>query len=119
MAHNMDEIECWKNVIAELVVKAPTKTVKECIRTYDPALPTRQNKNSLKSVNKNIIQETLLYLCRGKKTTGNKDELIDKLCLKIKNYFPDICQICNTKYIFKIEDPESLIRHAISTYLKK
>ena len=108
MANQNDDIECWRNVIAELVVKAPTKTVKECIRKYDPALPSRQNKKALKSIKKDIIQESLTYLSKGKKPTGNKNDLIDKLCLKIKNYFPDICQICNMEYTYKISDPEFL-----------
>ena len=58
----------------------------------------------MKSLNKDTIINTLEFLSRQKIENANKDELIQKLCLKIQNYFPDICQICSSSYTFKLHD---------------
>ena len=103
------EIDTWKRVIAELVHDAPTDQIKECLRTYDPEIPTQQNVKSLRRMhNRDVIHDSLSYLCKGTQFTNKKDELIDKLCLKIKTFFPDVCQICDKKYMFKLIDNELL-----------
>lgn len=102
------DIESWKRVIAELVLNAPNSNIKDCLRSYDPALPTERNIKALKAFRKDSISETLQFLSNGRSINGNKNTLIDRLCLKIKNYFPDICQICNSSYSFKIGDHEFL-----------
>ena len=100
---NPEEVENWKRIIAELVENAPNNTIRECLRSYNPELATQQNSKSLKALRKDTIHESLSYLCKGAQFSNNKNDLIDKLCLRIKNFFPDICQICKSKYVYKIE----------------
>ena len=103
-----DEIESWKRIIAELSQKAPTDTIKECIQKYDPAIPTNENKKLLKVFCKGVILDTLHFLSCKPVKDSIKSNLIEMLCLKIKNYFPDVCQICSNSYCFKFGDTEFL-----------
>jgi len=99
------DIETWKRAIAEISLVAPNLQIKNCINTYDPEKSTKENCKVLNSKwNKPVIMETVEFLSRQKVEKETKDDLVQKLCLKIKNYFPDICQICNTSYSFKFQD---------------
>ena len=97
-------VETWKRVLAELVEKAQNDSIRNCLRLYDPEKPSEDNIKALKSCRKGPIIETLNFLAKTKIEDLKKDEAIDKLCLKIKNYFPDICQICDQSYTVKFDD---------------
>ena len=97
-------VETWKRVLAELVEKAQNDSIRNCLRLYDPEKPSKDNIKALKSCRKGTIIETLNFLAKTKIEDLKKDEAIDKLCLKIKNYFPDICQICDQSYTVKFDD---------------
>ena len=99
-----ETVESWKRIIAELALKAPNDIIKGCIKTYDPEKPTQQNVKSLKACRKDTIKQTLKFLSKVTAKDSKKEDMIDKLCLKIKNFFPDTCQICNLSYSFKLED---------------
>ena len=76
---------------------------------YDPALRTASNIKKLnKSHLKNTILETLSFLSNKTIQEHNKNRLIDMLCLKIKNFFPDVCQLCNEHCSVKIGDKNFL-----------
>ena len=99
------DIETWQRVIAELALDAPNLQIKNCIKTYDPEKSTKENCKVLSNkLNKPVITETLEFLSRQAVKKENKDDLVQKLCLEIKNFFPDICQICNVSYTFKFQD---------------
>ena len=53
------------------------------------------------------IIETLNFLMTPTSSISDKvtkDNAIHLLCLKIKNFFPDICQICKESYTFNLND---------------
>ena len=58
----------------------------------------------MKSCRKDSIIETLNFLSKALNEGINKDDAIDKLCMKIQNFFPDFCQVCEQSYIVKYED---------------
>jgi len=101
---SLDVIDSWKTSLAELAEQAPNNKIRDCIRTYDPEKPTIQNVKALKACLKDTIMETLMFLSKIPIANNiNKDEAVSKLCLKIKNFFQDICQICNESYTIKLD----------------
>ena len=99
-----ETVEVWKRIIAELALKAPNDIIKGCIKTYDPEKPTQQNIKLLKACRKDTITQTLEFLSKSSVADSKKEDMIDKLCLKIKNFFPETCQICDISYSVKLED---------------
>ena len=68
--------------------------IRNCIKAYDPEKPTKQNTKTLKNYKTGIITNTLEFLSKQTvEEDTNKEDIIQKLCLKIQYYFPDICQI--------------------------
>ena len=100
----VEVVESWKRALAELIEIALNDKIRDCIRLYNPEKPSKDNKKALKACRKDSIIETLNFLSKATNEDMNKDIAIDKLCLKIKNFFPDICQICDQSYIVKYED---------------
>ena len=100
----VEVVESWKRALAELIEIALNDKIRDCIRLYNPEKPSKDNKKALKACRKDSIIETLNFLSKATNKDMNKDIAIDKLCLKIKNFFPDICQICDQSYIVKYED---------------
>ena len=100
------DVETWKRILAELSLESPSEDIRNCVKAYDPEKPTKQNAKTLKSYKKGTIINTLEFL--SKQPIGdadiNEEDIIQKFCLKIQNYFPDICQICNSSYTFKFHD---------------
>ena len=88
--NNDSQIEIWKSIIAELCVKAPGSAVKECLRIYDPSKPTAQIKTMLKKCSKEQLQYTLRFLKGTLTEKRTKDEIIDRIILRVKNLFPDV-----------------------------
>ena len=104
-----DDIETWKRIVAELSLRAPNQQIKSCIQTYDPENPTKTNiKTISKSFKKDTIIDTLDFLSKQKPEDANKENLVQKLCVKIQNYFPDTCQICSSSYTFGFDDKSFL-----------
>lgn len=99
------EVESWKNVIAELCAQAPDTIVRDCLRLYDP----EKDSNTLRKIFKKCLKDSLLltlqFLGRTVPDNTKKDELIDLLLLRVKNFFPEICLICNEEYAVKLDDP--------------
>ena len=97
----------WERIVAELCTKAEDKTVKECLRNYDPTKLSKVLKQVFKRCSKDSLLKTVNFL-------GNypdcikKDDLIDLLILRVKNFFPDICNICHQEYCIKIDDEHFL-----------
>ena len=100
----VNDLHQWRVIIAELAGKAPSTVIRDCIRAYNPENPTKQNAKALKAFPKDVINATLKFLSRRNSINANKNDLINMLCLKIKNFFPDICQVCHNSYTFKIDD---------------
>ena len=90
-------------VLILLVEIAHNDKIRDCIRLYDTEKPTKDNKKSLKSCRKDSIIETLNFLSKALNEGINKDDAIDKLCMKIQNFFPDFCQVCEQSYIVKMK----------------
>ena len=104
---SLDVINSWKQSLVELAEHASNDTIRDCIRTYNPEKPTKQNVKALKTCLKDTIMETLMFLSKTSSvdtTIKNKDEAVNKLCLKIKNFFQDKCQICDETYTIKLDD---------------
>ena len=99
------DVEIWKKILAELALESPNEDIRNCVKAYDPEKPTKQNAKALKICKKTTIINTLEFLSKQSiDADTNKEDIIQKLCLKIQNYFPDICQICNSSYTFKFHD---------------
>ena len=104
-----ENIERWQNIIAELCTNASDQTVKECLRKYDSSKTTKELTNIFKKCLKPSILSTLNFL--GLHPDGNetnKDELVNVLIQRVKNFFPDLCSICENEYCFKINDSKFL-----------
>ena len=114
---SVEVIESWKRALAELVEIAHNDKIWDFIRLYDPEKPTKDNKKSLKSCRKDSIIETLNFLSKALNEGINKDNAIEKLCMKIQNFFPDFCQVCEQSYIVKYEDKHSWnVVHVVRKY---
>ena len=99
-----NDIDEWKNIIYELSVKATNDVVRDVIRLYDPAKPSKDLVSVFKSkCLLKPLKETLQFL--GIEANDmKKPEVIDRLIMRVQNLFPDICQICKQKYCIKLED---------------
>ena len=97
------DIDSWKEVIAELCANAPDTTIRDCLRLYDPSLPSSKIKPIIQRTKKDDILKTLTYLGPTQEITEKilKDDAIDMLIAKVKSFFPDICQTCDNQYQFK------------------
>lgn len=97
------DIDSWREIIAELCANAPDITIRDCLRLYDPSIPSSKIKLIIQKVKKDDILKTLIYLGPNQEITEKvlKDDAIDMLIVKVKSFFPDICQICDEQYRFK------------------
>ena len=99
------EVNIWRNIIAELCSKAPDNSIRDCLRLYDPSKPTKNIRTIFKSkCNIDILAKTLSFLGKEDYENQKKDVIVDALILRIKNFFPDICQLCGDTYCIKLED---------------
>jgi len=102
---NDSEIETWQNIIAKLCTHATSNTVRDCLRSYDASKPSRDISKTLNNFSKDKLLETLEFLTKKEVSKKFKKSLvIDALIMKVKNYFPDICQICHKSYTIEIHD---------------
>ena len=114
------DIDKWKRVIAELCTEAPDYIIRDCLRSYDPSKTTKQIKKTLNTFDKATIGKTLDYLSkRNHNTKVKKDVLLDALIMKVKNHFPDICQICKKEYCHKLDDEPFLECHSCGQEVHK
>lgn len=104
-----ENIERWQKIIAELCTNASDQSVKDCLRKYDSSKTTKELTSIFKKCLKTSILSTLNFL--GLHPDGNvinKDELVDILIQRVKNFFPDLCSICENEYCFKFNDSKFL-----------
>ena len=102
-------IEECNGIIAELSEGATDNSIRDCIRAYDPSKPTEAIKKSLRKFHVETLFSTLEYLTPGQNLLKAKKEiLLDSVITKIKNYFPDFCQICENKYQIKLAEKHFL-----------
>ena len=99
-----DQVKTWTNIVAELCSKAPDHNIRDCLRLYDPSKPTRNIRGILKRCKNDVLIKTLSYLGKENLEHTKKELLLDILILRIKNFFPDMCQICNEAFCFKLND---------------
>ena len=110
-----EEIKSWKNIIASLCTKAPNTTVRDCLRCYDTSKPSNEIKKIFeKNFKKEPLLRTLEYLTKKIYVPEKikKDEIIDALIMKVKNFFPDICQIWQKRYTFELGENPFLACHS-------
>lgn len=98
-----NKIAVWENVIAELCTLASDDTVKDCLRKYDPSKTTKELIQVFKKIRVDPLLKTLNFLGHFPDKIP-KNELVDAVLLRIKNFFPDICGICEKEYCVKIND---------------
>ena len=60
------DIEAWKAIVAELSIGVTGVSLRDCIRTYDPSMPTSMIKKSLNKFNVHVLFNTLKYLTPGR-----------------------------------------------------
>ena len=115
------EITTWRQTVAELCTYAPSTNVRDCLRAYDPAKPTTQiRKTLLSNFNKETLGNTYKFLSKGVSFSKlKKHEITDLLIMKVKNYFPDTCQICNTEYSHSFNSEVFLSCHSCGQEVHK
>lgn len=96
------------SVIAELIVKAESQTVKDVIRLYKPVMTQEQLQTAFKGPRKELIIETLTYLGVPGCQRFFKDATITKLISRIQNFFPDQCAECSQEYTVTLGEAELL-----------
>ena len=98
------EVVVWQEIIAELCSKAPDQITKDCLRLYDPSKPTKQLTAIFNRCYKNTLVSTLSYLGKPDYDVYNKQQLVASVICRVKNLFPDKCQICEEAYCISIDD---------------
>ena len=114
------DIKVWRETVAELSAKAPNTIIRDCLRAYDPSKHTNQIKKTLQSnFNKDTLGATYQYLSGNTFADLKKDKITELLIMKVKNYFPDVCQICNEVYCHGLNDYSFLSCHACGQEVHK
>ena len=101
MANSSDPEE-QQLIIADLCASAPTTTIRDCLRKYDPLKTSWQIENSLKSEKKGVLVETLEYLGLANMNEYKSAALPHELVCRIQNLFPDTCDLCKQSYCVKL-----------------
>lgn len=96
-------IEKRREVLAELVVNAPSDDIKNCLRNYNVEWRTVDNERSINKSSRPIIISTMEYL-QVFDNDYNKEPLIKNMVCRIQNLFPDVCGFCNETYVVKVND---------------
>ena len=90
------------SVIAELVVKADSKTVKEVLRIYKPEMHYDQLKRAFDGPMRKSLIETMDFLgvpgCDG----FVKPTIVSKLISRIQSHFPDECGTCSQEFVVSL-----------------
>eukprot|EP00111_Clytia_hemisphaerica_P021752 TCONS_00063963-protein len=98
-----EDVHIWKRIVTELSLQALDPQIKSCLQSYNPEKPTKSIIATLnKSFKKYTTHDTLNFLSKQEVESANKNELVRKLCLKVKSFFPDVCKICNMSYVIKL-----------------
>ena len=93
------------SIIAELVCKAESRTVKDTLRLYKPTLHQHQLRSTLdNNVKVNGLVETMSFLGVSDTEKYNKSTILTKLISRIQSLFPDECGICSDEFVVKLED---------------
>ena len=100
-AQSIDE---QKDIIAELCVGAPSDSVRNCLRKYDPTRSAWQIEKDIKKDKKEVLVDTLSYLGMPGMNQYRHDALPHELVCRVQNLLPDTCNLCKQNYCIKIED---------------
>lgn len=88
-----------ESVIAELVVKADSDTVKNVLRIYKPAMHYNQLQKAFERMPIKPLIETMEFLGVPGCERFVKTSIINRLIRRIKSYFPDECAMCSQEYV--------------------
>ena len=91
-------------VIAELVCKAESQTVKDVLRLYKPAMTHSQLQRTLNGPIVDHLVETMKFLGVSDVEKYNKPTIINKLITQLQTLFPDTCAICTEEYVVSLDD---------------
>ena len=97
-------VEEQKQILADLCVGAPSDLIRNCLRKYCPSKTAWQIEAAMKQEKKPTLVETLAYLGIPDMDEYRSDALPHELVCRIQNLFPDICQLCSSKYCIKLTD---------------
>lgn len=93
-----------KGIITDLCAKAPSSTVRDCLRKYDPSKQQWQIINGFKADVKKVLVDTLEYLGKPNMNKYKAEALPNELYCRIQNLLPDICHLCKVKYCLSVSD---------------
>ena len=93
-----------QNVIAELLVDAPSSNVKDCIKAYEYGKNLKQLHAAFMLFSCEVITDTLNYLNVVGREEYVKSSNAQTLVCRIQNLLPDICGFCNDVYCVKNND---------------
>ena len=93
-----------KTILAELCVKAPNHSVRDCLRKYDPSKQQWQITRAFDAELKSVLVETLDYLGVPDMNKYLAKALPNELFCRVQNLLPDTCHLCKAKYCLKIND---------------
>ena len=93
-----------EDIVAALCAEAPSESVRNCIRKYEPQKQGWQIEAALKSLNKQTLVDTLSYLRVDGTEDYKKDCLPHEVLCRVQNLFPDICHICKQEYCVALRD---------------
>ena len=97
-----DTIEKRATVLAELVCKAETQSVKDVLHLYKPNMTHAELENSLKSATADKLIAAIKFLGVPLTEKPKKGIAIEKLIVRVQTLFPDECQICKEDYTVKL-----------------
>ena len=93
-----------QNIIAELLVDAPSSNVKDCIKAYEYGKNLKQLHAAFMLFSCECITDTLNYLNVVGREEYVKSSNAQSLVCRIQNLLPDICSFCNDVYCVKNND---------------
>lgn len=97
-----DSAEEQLAIIASLCAGAPTDTVRNCLRKYDPAKTSYQIERELKKDKKEVLVDALGYLGIPDMNQYRADTLPHELVCTIQNLLPDSCHLCKQSFCVKL-----------------
>ena len=101
-----------EDLIAELCLKAPSDSVKFCLRNYQYGKPLNQIEKDFEKEKKGVLLETAEFLKICNFESKTKKPLAQLIICRIQNLLPENCTICSERYRISINE-EPLLDCAI------